>query len=352
MTDKLSRRDFLKVAAVGLGAAALTNFEIAPRIQGEIPLSSRISNGLRVCSELANAEITKDPEKIVEARKLAVVWMFAESASMFAKEAGMEKSGLTMEHYLYGNGQDLDISSWFKEVVGENDFWLNLTKDAFRYLHVSQGGSNDLSELSQERFLKIFDQLKERFHGGYAFASMVEQSEDWKNAIGASTYTMQCGAQIIPSENQLLLKLKDMNVRLFDKYDWNLSWTASISDKAGFFTSEVSKPLTKWLLDSENQVNKVLENISFPTQQREIVVNAIDSIRKSFNERVSDVPSQVLSAERWAMNNSSDQISERDINLLKKLGARDYGITAVFHHPGIIEIPTSFNNYFVHEAAG
>src|SRR3972149_9099361 len=100
MTDKLSRRDFIKLAALGVAASRLP---VVP----ESDISPSFINGLKVCKEIVTAELSKDPDRIIQARKLALVWVFAETASSYGKEAGIEDAGRTIQHYLYGSGKDL-----------------------------------------------------------------------------------------------------------------------------------------------------------------------------------------------------------------------------------------------------
>ena len=66
---------------------------------------------------MAEAEISRDPERIVESRKLAMVWLFSETSAKYSKEMGLGGAGLNMEHYLYGNGEPLDISYLLEKVI-------------------------------------------------------------------------------------------------------------------------------------------------------------------------------------------------------------------------------------------
>jgi hypothetical protein len=337
----ISRRDFLKLGGLGLAGAALAKWELSPRLKGEVPVSWRIKSGLKVCEELSKAEISNDQDQITEARKLAVVWVFAESSSLFAKEMGMEKAGKTMEHYLYGNGQDLDISPWFNEVADQSDFWLVLARNAFHDFYKSKKGEDDFYAIPQEEFLNMFGHLEKRLHTGYTFTSISNEIDDWKHAIGVSTYTIQCDAEMTTLEDGLLLKLKDIDLKLFDTYDWEYNWGASIPHKAGLFADQVSNPLFRRFINSEPKIDRILESINFPEEKRQIIMSAIDLIREDFEKEVDDVPNQVDRVERWAVGENNDPISERDISLLKKLGAQDYAITASFYRPGEIKMLTS-----------
>src|SRR5258706_15340894 len=111
MSEPISRRDFLKIVGVGLGAGAL----IAAKVEANI--NPHFANGLKVVKELTTAELSRDPEKILESKKLAMVWLFAETATKYSKEMGLGGAGLGMEHFLYGNGQPLDITPLLEKVV-------------------------------------------------------------------------------------------------------------------------------------------------------------------------------------------------------------------------------------------
>ena len=343
--DRLSRRDFLKLAAAGATAAVLGATELYPRIRGEVPPSKRVMNGLEVCRELVKAEASQDQEKIIEARKLVVVWAFAESTSLFAKEAGLEKAGKMMEHYLYGEGQDLDISPWFDEVADQKQFWLNLVREAFGHYYFSLGKEDSYSGISREEFFQLFQQLQDKLRKGFTFPSAVgardREGMDWTWAVGHSTYTLQCESQIDTTEDAIVIALQNMNVKMFDIYDWELTFETSISDKAWVFASLVSQPLFSLFLNTEDSVDRMLEKIGLPQKERQIVRDTIDAWRVRTGSKISDLSRNVRGMEEWA----GGQIVERDMNLLKKIGARDYTINASFRYPSKVEIPTSPTDY-------
>ena len=79
----VTRRNFLRSLPLAAGAliAAKEGWSL---ISGEVPMSWRVANAGKVCTELMVAEASKDQSRILRARKLALVWVFAESASLFS----------------------------------------------------------------------------------------------------------------------------------------------------------------------------------------------------------------------------------------------------------------------------
>ncbi|MFA7301527.1 MAG: twin-arginine translocation signal domain-containing protein [Candidatus Shapirobacteria bacterium] len=114
----ISRRDFLKVSGLVLGGVAATVAGI------EVGNDPHFINALKVTKELAEARISGDQDRIFRSQKLAMVWVFAETTAKYSEEMGLGGAGLTMEHYLYGNGEPLDISFLFEKVVATDPEFL------------------------------------------------------------------------------------------------------------------------------------------------------------------------------------------------------------------------------------
>ena len=127
---KISRRDFFKEmwhrgkdagkVVVGAGVTAALVKDIENMVSSEMSKNPHLENGLKVTQKLIDAEISRDPERITESRKLAMIWLFAETTIKYSKDMGLGGAGSGVEHYLYGNGSTIDISPLLKSRPRQN----------------------------------------------------------------------------------------------------------------------------------------------------------------------------------------------------------------------------------------
>ncbi len=142
MTDELSRREFIKLSpwliAAGGSIVAGVNLEL---VYGNNPYVM----AARICNNMLDAEMSNDPQKIEYSRKLAFVWLFAETAREYGKLVGYEKAGEALGHYMYGEGKSFNVSNWLNEdSKSENDFWARILSN-MRYGIVKEEKVDDNS---------------------------------------------------------------------------------------------------------------------------------------------------------------------------------------------------------------
>jgi hypothetical protein len=337
----MSRAKFLRLtASAGVGVAAVAA-DLIPRALGEVPPSARLSNGLEVVLNLAKAEKSKNEVKVTEARKLVAVWTFAETASMYSDETGLPMAGKMMEHYLYGNGRDLDISKEMKELGNEDAFWLGLLQSGFGAYYESQTGSYEFYDTAPQEFKKMFDRLQPKLVKGYTFVGSVygSQGMDWNYAIGHSTYTLQTDSLVNVDGNNVTINFKNTNLKLYDVYDWDLTFAAGISNKAWMATDTVCKPLFQWIMQNGFKVDEMLEKINFPDEHKSSIRRIFESFQYNLRSEIDKVPGRIGKLESWAVGNDGE-ITEKDMNLLKTIGAKDYTIVGEVFYPSVRTLST------------
>lgn len=122
----LSRRDFLRMARdTLLLGTALSGLELGVEYG-----NNAYAMAARVCENMFEAELSRDPKRIEDSKKLAFIWLFAETARQNGKIVGYEKAGAALGHYMYGQGYPLNVSGWLKEDAEDNKyFWPRLMSD-------------------------------------------------------------------------------------------------------------------------------------------------------------------------------------------------------------------------------
>lgn len=150
-SKKLSRRDFLKWASAVVGSAVLAT-KVPPATDKLID-NRQFINGMRVVKELTQAKLSDDPEKITESRKLAMVWLFAETAIKFGEGAGYGQAVEMMDHFLYGEGRPFDISPYLEETINKSGGEAFVTKLLSRKINEMSNGKNDVSKIKLIKLL-------------------------------------------------------------------------------------------------------------------------------------------------------------------------------------------------------
>lgn len=211
--NELSRRDFLKWGGVMIGGALVFAGTELGIEYGNNPYSM----ACRVCDKLFHAELNKqkDPESYIEAKKLAFVWIFAETARQHGKRVGFEKAGEALGHYMYGEGLTLDVSKWLEgDSKNNQDFWTQLFSDARYGIKKDQGIESDFVATKM---------LRNRLKRGYTFI-LGSDSSDLFSAIGVSTCKLKANLEFEANKNEEVItnkELSNISLELVDKYDWD-----------------------------------------------------------------------------------------------------------------------------------
>lgn len=329
---ELSRRDFLKAATIGTVATlvGLKSYEVAT--------DRKFINGIKVLKELSKAEKSKDEVQITEARKLAVVWMFAESSILFGAEAGHGRSAQAMEHFLYGEGEEINIDPWLLERSKSDSFWEALINQGFAKY------SEDLNHEGANMSGKIMKGFIQELKKGYTFGCNpgIAGSDDQIDlfyAFGRSTYTIKAEDVELNTQDGLqTLTMSDIGLKLSDKYDWDRDFSVGLGKKSKRFVSEVISRNMDWFIHSEDKVRQMLRTIGLSEKEGD----TLDGIYKSAIQNIESFPDKIseetLKVEKWATGEEGREIEEIDLALLKKLGAMDYNIKASIHIDSKIEI--------------
>lgn len=333
----LSRRDFFKVAGIGLGAAALVSARV------EIGNDPHFINALKVTKELAGAEISRDPERIFESRKLAMVWLFAETSAKYSKEMGLGGAGSNMEHYLYGNGEPIDISFLLEKVIKveperfvgkligsaihntESNMVLNVSPEK-DYTFTKRA----LKELKSEAGLKTALHARQ-WIGGW---------DELYNAFGGAKYILHAPeANIVSQEGwgQKVVLEKGVDIEAFDRYDWLLDYPIGLDSNSSEAVEYVSGTLFDQFYKSRDFVEKTINDLGLSDVQVNKIMDIYSNEKKDqFVSNLSSGTYDLVGKSTQPLIGKPDLV-ENDLNLLKKLGAKEYDMKGHLNVPNRLE---------------
>lgn len=329
---KLSRRDFIKASGVATlvlgGSSVVAGIELGVEY-GNNPYSM----ATRVCNRLFEAELNKEkyPGEYEHAKKLAFIWLFAETARQHAKDIGYEKAGVAIGHYLYGEGQPLDVSKWIEDETKNIDFWKINLSDMKWQMKVDE---------SVEEGLKQSKMLKNRLTSGYKYVGE-GISDDIYYAIGRSTYVINASYEFKYDDELEFVHNESLTNILFeirDEYDWDLDNPADLGIKGGYFASDLfSKIRDIMLLPSGKKIDDILNKLNLSRFQ---IDQLIDIYNNGINNYFRDAGQAVNFATQDLENTLSDMhgISEYEMGLLESVGAKRYRIYGRVYYPGKIEL--------------
>ncbi len=310
----------------------------------EIANDPHFVNGLKVTKELAEAEISRDPERIFESRKLAMVWLFAETSAKYSKEMGLGGAGLNIEHYLYGNGEPVDISSLLEKVIEvqperfvgsligsaitntENDMTKNITPEKDY-----QFTKRALKELKSTTGLNTALDARE-WLGGW---------NELYNAFGGAKYVLHAPEAYIESENmyaQHIVLEKGVEITATDRYYWRLDHEMHLGSKASDATEHVAGTLFDQFYKSKDIVEKTIKELGLSDEQVNKILDIYSSDKK--DQFVSDVASGTSDLFDQSLPSliGKPDLVENDLNLLKKLGATEYDMSGHVRIPNRLEV--------------
>lgn len=319
-----NRRDFLKLGAIGLGGLVVGGLELGVEYG-----NNAYSMAARVCNKMFEAEMSNDPRRIEDSKKLAFIWLFAETARQNGKLVGYEKAGAALGHYMYGESQSLDVSNWLKEDSENNkNFWPRLLSD-MRYSIVKEEHVDDVRALRM---------LRKRLKKGHSF--MLEaNSEDLFSAIGISTCTAQAKLEFEFDEttDQIQNKrLSEISLQLKDWYDWDgMKNPADMGYKGMDFAKGFFGGMRTAILNNNELVIKTLAKLNLPSVY-------LDQLKSVYSDGVFDFFGNlsdgvgIISSELENAVTNGDGIYESELSLLESVGAKQYQIYGRMHHSGTV----------------
>ena len=338
MADRpFNRRDFLKLAAVGFAAATAPGVVKAVE-KGADP---HFINGLKVTKELIEAEISRDPERILESRKLAMVWLFAETSIKYSKEMGLEGAGSNMDHYLYGHGESLDISFLYERMDKEYKK-IFVEKLISKAVSDMEEGRHITPEKDYEFTKRALRELKSETGLKVALDAR-EVLDNWElfNASGGARYTLHALEASIVSQDiygEHVVLEKGIDIEVIDRYYWQLDHPMNLDSKAAEATGTMAGKLFDQFYKSRDVVEKTIKDLGLSNEQVAKIMSIYsDDSRDRVTEGLAPRAYDLVDKVNRSLIGKPDLV-ENDLNLLKKLGAMDYDMKGHINIPNRLEI--------------
>lgn len=336
MSDKLSRRDFLKLAGIGLAGL------LAPKI--EIDINPHFINGLKVTKELTEAQISRDPERIIESRKLAMVWLFAETSAKYSKELGLGDAGSNMEHYLYGNGEPIDISPMLEKVINrEPEFFVSKLLNAAVNQREAEFG-NITPKKDYQFTNKVLKELKsdDGIEIPLDAREIIADSYELFNAIGGARYTLHASeASITSLDNSFALHVvleNGVDIVAKDKYYWGVVYGIHLASKSSEVVEHISETIFDRFYKSHDMVQQTLMTLGLSSEQvSEIMELYSNDTKYQVTTNMATGTYELVEKVSNSLIGMPDLV-ENDLNLLKKLGAQEFEMIGHVNIPNRLEL--------------
>ena len=319
----VSRRDFLKTACLGVSVLVGAHFTIESK-------NEPYSMAVKISSRLLHAEINKNsnPEELIKSKKLAFIWLFAETARQYGANFGYKKSGEALGHYLYGEGKTLDVSSWLEENNENQVFWESLLFHAFD--HDAKEHGNLAEESDKKRVLH----LKNSLENGFRFPASVYVTEDYSRALSISTYTMMSDLLL---NNDGGFSIQDTHVDLEDSYNWDRTTHLPIEGMTIQGVNIIFQKATESAGSFEKVCLKVLQNLNTDSSTTDHLMDIYSKITYGSISGLNLNVNEYITSLNTSFGVEHDLI-EQDMSLLEDVGARPYKIIGTLHKTNKVNI--------------
>lgn len=332
---QLTRRDFLKLGGAviageiignGLGKA-VKGFMLERQGHDLVPFSEIADRDyvrslerasmrtLGTCGEYIKALQSEDPNKILEAKKLIILGVFAESASRLGGLTKFPISSTLLFHYLNGNGETVDVSSELaktKYLPSHLEASIRRLRSEQTLKHNNYRENYSLSDLRQFR-----NQVTSKDGVNYPG---VQDGLDWFCGLG--TYTENIQSYTVNwryvdegenGEGKYALDVNNPTISIFDIYQFDSAFKISPS-------AFLSKFLQSIIPESVNAtLNDLIEKI-----------DKLPSLSNNFKDNIKQTLTYikhykyVKDLEKLVIGDIT--LTGKDVVLLEKFGAKKFDV--------------------------
>lgn len=333
------RRDFLKLTCAGIAMATLNKF-VGERDsnQPEQVNNPRLEMVSKICENILEAQLKNDDIELRNARKCAVAWLFAEGACIFSNDMGYTEAGLTLNHYLYGDGNDLDYTDRITTLSNASEFWNNILNQGLG--HFVKENSKSVTFLPEGKEAPLIKLYTKAIVGGITFTGTIpfENLNDFY-ALGRSTISIASKSIEIlgKNENGIVVSIEKPQLQLYDTYDWKginqiagmTYLTELVDNKAGFVYDEII-----W----NKLIMPIASSSGIIKSHKDIILQIYDTNRALFTETASDIATKLASKLKRSLEGSEfgddeDLTLGIDLGILQSVGAKEYTIRGGLSNP-------------------
>ncbi len=348
---KISPRDGLKVIGAGVGGAVAAGLLVGGvkniwEILGE---NKPFAMANKICGSIVRAEVQGDTSSELTARKAALSWIFAETAVIVAPYVGYDSASQAHSHYLYGNGELMDMSQDMSHLSSDKSFWNQMFAKGFNKLISSNFG--DTSTILDSKFKSALEFFIAEVKNGVKFQTQtpkegISEKLGLFYTVGTSEYQLKADkAEIVTiGEEGVALEVEKARLTMRDAYDWTPGdfnpGIKYLSRITGLVMDEAFRSL-----GLDRIVQTVLTNSGVPEWQRQLLYENYLESRGDLSSRTSSILSDAARRlEKAVMGRSGDHEVDGhydfDLSLLTDYGARPFPISATIDFDGEkIEMP-------------
>src|SRR5258706_1444196 len=261
-----------------------------------------------------------------------MVWLFAETATKYSKEMGLGGAGLGMEHFLYGNGEPLDITPLLEKIIKiEPERFVGKLVNA-----AITDKEDDYKRLSPEKDYQFTNRALKELKSTTGLNTALDAREwdmGWEeqfNAFGGARYVLHAQEADIVSQDgwgETVILEKGIDIAATDRYYWQLNNPVFLPSDVGQVAEKGAETLFDQFYKSHDVVEKTLRELKLPEDSVIKIMNIYSSDqRDEFTSNLA--PSAYKLAEKIDQSLiGAPDLVENDLNLLKKIGAMEYDMT-------------------------
>lgn len=336
-----SRRDFLKWTVAMASGSLVTACAPSLASQDGIPFDAIGSyDGERatqnfgkrvegVSREYIKALRSKDPVQLEQAKKLAILAVFAESASRLGQYANYPISSTLIYHYLNGSGETVDLSS---KLIEQDHLFPSYIEGA-----VAEMKGEKLSNIPNETLKCSLGNLRQ-FRKQATASSGVSYSyavENWGDfgvySLGGHNVKLNCHEVNWESDNESPTKFRvDVTTprfEIYDRYQFGGAKKETSIYLAGHLRSFLAGLTPQQISETIEDFVSSINSSGLPTATIDMIVEGVQYVRYGWAD---DIQALVV---------GDMVITEEDMSLLEdKLSAKQFDITGSVTYDGTISI--------------
>jgi hypothetical protein len=347
LTKKFSKNDFLKFIKAGVGGVALGTMigEGGKYVREFLGHNKSFEMANNICGSIVAAEVSGDVTSELRARKAALSWLFAETAMVVAPYVGYDTASHALRHYMYGDGQVMDLSEDMQHLAGDKVFWNQTFAKAFTQILKS-----DLRVTfadTESRFNSVLRYFISQLAKGVKFQTQtpkegVSEKIGLFYALGTSEYQLKVDkAEVVTtSDEKIVLETENTSLKMRDVYDWVEGdfnpGIVYLSRITGLVIDEAFNSL-----GLDRIVRTILLSTGISEWQRQLMYDNYLEARARIGSNVSSLMVDIArGVEKEVMGDQGAGHYNYDLSLLVEYGAKPFPMEATINYDGNkIEMP-------------
>lgn len=340
-SGKFPLRSFLKILASGVGGAIVGTVVggESKKIWEILGKNKAFEMASKICGSIVESEIRGDMAGELIARKAALTWLLAETAMIVAPYVGYEPPSRALRHYLYGDGEPMDMSVDLRHLSSDVSFWGHIFAKGFE--HIVESDLGDTSADIKSKRNATLQYFISKLEKGVKFQAQIPREGRSEElgifySLGTSEYRLTADkSEVLEKDDQsAVLGVENARLTMQDTYDWVPGdfnpGLVYLSRMTGLVINEAYNSL-----DLDGFVGKVLENSGVPEWQRQLLYEnyLVDKGRLS-SHTSSLMVEAAQRLEEAVLGEEATGHYDFDLSLLLDYGAHSFPMSAIIDFKG------------------